>query len=524
MTETSPPSVPPKQLVEGWRKFLRNTGFSLVHQVATVLIAVALVPYMLWHLGTERYGLWLVLQIFNIFGLVSLAELGFQGAIVRHLVRYHSAGDTFEFRRLLATSFLLFLAIGALCALAVLTFARTSFLDVFSIPPGYGPEMRQALSLYALSLLVSFPALVIKAFYSGMQNVATLKVWELVDRVAFASALAGILLLTDRLLYLVLVEQVAMISVLAVFLAIARVRHGRWFTLDPRIAAPRSLNKVLGMSGMVFVSNLSSQVYVKAPEALIGAILGPVALAHFTIATRIPRLIKTVQGAINAAVLPYAALLDTDPEGRETKRRFALFCLRVCYLVFVPTAAFVVIFASDILRLWVGSEYIWLSSYLILAMLWQLAAVVTNFGAATFTSTAHYRKAVWRNLALNLVFLAAFVPAVQHLALAGAFGTLFLASFASMAVMLIATRHANAFSYLEFWRQVVIGPVIISGVIALASFGLGKMVMDEAGPIAAAIGLALLAPVYLAMLYRAVLFPHERDYFRAALAKLTRGT
>jgi hypothetical protein len=60
----------------GKRRFVRNTLFSIGQSGIAMALALLLVPFLLWRLGTEKYGLWLTLQVFSILGLVSLAELG----------------------------------------------------------------------------------------------------------------------------------------------------------------------------------------------------------------------------------------------------------------------------------------------------------------------------------------------------------------------------------------------------------------------------------------------------------------
>lgn len=503
-------------------RFARNTGFSLFHQLLTMVLALALVPYLIWQIGAERYGLWLILQIFNIFGLVSLAELGFQGAIIRYLVRHREQDDPEAFARLLATSVALFTAIGLLAAAAVFWFARTAFLDVFSIPPAMEDEARLALSVYAAGLLVAFPMLAVKAFYSGVQDVAALKIWEMSDRTAFAIGIALVVLVSDNLLYMVLVEQAVMVLAFATFAWRARRRYPRWFRVSPRKVSRASLDGVLGMTGMVFLTNLSNLLYVRAPEAVVGAVLGPVALAQFTIATRIPRVMKTIQGALNAGVLPHAALLDSRSEGSDAKRQFALRGMRLSYLVFVPMAMLLIVFAEDILRLWVGNRFAGLAPLMAVATIWQLAAILVSFGSATFTSAEHYRRAVWRNLAINALFLAALVPAIARFGLPGAFAALLVANLATMAVMYVATRAANGFSHGEFLRRVVAGPVILSAALGLLAYGAAKLVLGWEGTAAGLAALAAAGLAYLAAWYLVLLDATERSWLRTLLAKALR--
>jgi len=524
MSET-PPNRPASGLAEAGskRQFVRNSGFSFVQQVVAISLAVLLVPFLLWRLGTEQYGLWLTLQIFGIFGLLSLAELGFQGAIVRYLVRFHAEGDQRAFRQLLATGFVLFTLIGIVSAVGLIVFAQTAFLDIFEISTPHRDEMRLALTVYSFSLLVGFPAMVLKAFFSAMQDIATLKIWETLDRIIFALLVFGVLLLTDRVIALVLVEQGTMLALFVAFALLAR-RRRPWFSLDPRLASTRSLRGVTGLSGMVLVTNASSLIYIKAPEALIGANLGPVTLAYYQIATRIPRVLKTLQGSLNAAVLPYVAGLDSDdPGSREGKRRFALLGLRVNYLMFVPVAVFVIVFAPDILRLWVGEQFAFLGTFLATYAVWQLSSVIIGFGTATLTRTAHYRRLVWQGPIINALFVAALVLFLDRFGLIAAFVALLLSGFVSAAIVLEACRGATGFTYGEFGRQVLLGPVAGSALAGGLVFAGAKAVLVAAGPIAGVAAIAVAGSLYVSVIYFGILDKSERARLAGALAKLRRG-
>lgn len=505
----------------GKRRFVRNTGFSIAQTGIATVLAVFLVPFLLWRLGTETYGLWLTLQVFSIFGLVSLAELGFQGAVVRYLVRFHTRGDARSFRKLLVTAFILFALIGALCAGAVIMFAQTAFLDVFPIPPAFESEMRLALSVYAVGLLIGFPGLILKAFFAGIQDVATVKLWEALDRIFFTVGIVVLLFFSQRLLHMVLIEQAVTLALLVVFALLARSRLPVWFSLNPREASLKTLRGVTGLSGAVFATSISNQVYVKAPEALVGAALGPVALAHYQIATRLPRVLKAFQGALNAGVLPYVVGIEnTDFGPSHGKGRFALAGFRANFLLFVPIAMFTVVFAPEILTLWVGRDFAFLGTFLALYALWQLASVVIGFGTATLTSTAHYLRLVWQNLTINALFVAALLIFLERFGIASAFVALIVAGVASAAAVLSACRAANGFSYADFARHVLLGPVFASGAAGLALFTGARLILNAAGIAAGLAALLGAGILHLLVIYFIILQDAERQRLWAWAANI----
>jgi O-antigen/teichoic acid export membrane protein len=522
-TPPSQPAEAAKRANGGNRRLWRNTGFSLLQQGVSIALAVALVPYMLWRLGTEQYGLWLILQIFNILGLVYLAELGFQGAIVRHLVRHHAAGERKEFRHLVASGLLLFLAIGLVVGSLVLLFAQTAFTRVFAIAPEHAEEMRLALSVYAASLVIGFPALIIKSFFTGMQNLALQKIWETLDRLIFTIGVVALLFFTDRLLFIVLLEQAVALTLLGGFALLARRRYGAWFTISPREARRSSLRGVLGLSGAVFSTNLTNQVFTKGPEAMIGAILGPVLLAHYQIATRLPRVLKTVAGALNAAVLPHMSALDTgDADKAEAARRFTLAGLRANYLIFVPAAVAMMAFATPILVLWVGGAYAFLAPFLAAYAAWQITTVAVNFSTATLTRTEHYRNLIRRNVIAAIVFLAVLFFLIERGGLPLVFGALLASGLLNATAAIDACRRAHRLRLGDMAKHVLVGPILGSAALGLALLMPASLILQVYGLIPGVAAMFCAGLAYLFGWYWLILHVDERGWLKTGLAKMRR--
>lgn len=519
-----PPADAKGDLDKSTGRFWHNTRFSVLQQVASMLLAIFLLPYLISRLGLEKYGLWAMLQVFNIFGLISLAELGFHGAIVRQLVHHHVNGEIKQFRALLSTGFVLFTGIGLIVTAGVAAFAQTWFTQVFAIPPAYAAEMEQALLVYSIGLAVGFPVLILKAFYAGRQDVATQKLWELTDRILFTLGMVVLLFFTDNLVHMAALE-VALGFVLAAGMILhASISARQWFTLNPRVAAFNCLRGVGRLSGAVFATGLSNQIYFKAPEALIGAILGPIALAQFQIATRLPRVFKSLQGALNAAVLPHVSGLEASSEDRgEARRRFFVHGLRLNFLLFVPATVGAIVFAPFVLTLWVGQEYAWLSGYLALYAVWQLISVVIGFSTATLTQAKHYQALVWRNIGINVIFVIALLWGLENSGLSSVFFSLLFAGVASGASALSAAHLANGFAYRDLIRSTVIPIVVLGGGAGFALLLPARLVLGEHGLLPGLAAVVAGGVIYVVFLAVTVLSPEERRNFGEVLAKRASG-
>lgn len=489
-------------------------------------LAILLVPYMLWTLGAERYGLWLTLQLFNIVGLAYLAELGFQGAIVRYLARFHVEGDREAYRGLLATGLVLFAAIGVAMGGGVILFAQTVLPAAFPIPPAYRAEMQLALSVIGAGLMAGFPGLVVKAHFAARQELATTKVWEFLDRVCFAIGVVLLLRHSSSLVALVLFEQLLGFVLTVAFAILARRGSAGWFTGRPALVARVHLRGVARMSGSVFATNLVSQGFNRLPELFVGALLGPVTLTAYQISTRIPRVIKTLQGSLNAAVMPHIARLDTQGGGTGDSARasFAVTGLRANFLVAVPLLVAVSLLAPVLLELWVGAGYRELAPYLILFAAFQLLFLASNFCSATLVRQEHFRLFVRAQLAILAGFVIALSFGLEPIGLEFLFAALILAGLAMGACVIAVFRQAHGVRAGRIASEALLGPVLASALAGALLLAPGAWCLVERQWIAGIVALGFGGIFYAGFIARYLLSSRERAALGGLAARLWRRT
>jgi O-antigen/teichoic acid export membrane protein len=118
---------------------LRRNSISGVCRVA-VLSAVYFLtyPYMLHHLGTERFGMWaLALVISQSLGT---QDLGIAGALMSFIPEHWNAGNSVRIRELASTAIFLLAVIGMTLAIGVFLF-RAELVTLLKIPSPLQNEM-----------------------------------------------------------------------------------------------------------------------------------------------------------------------------------------------------------------------------------------------------------------------------------------------------------------------------------------------------------------------------------------------
>src|SRR4051812_29709006 len=92
------------------RRFTTSAVWSSVSVMANVVIGILLAPYILRHLGDERYGVWAL--TFSLLEYLWFFDLGFMSAIANLCTRYVATGNREKLNLVLNTAIFYFSAVG----------------------------------------------------------------------------------------------------------------------------------------------------------------------------------------------------------------------------------------------------------------------------------------------------------------------------------------------------------------------------------------------------------------------------
>jgi O-antigen/teichoic acid export membrane protein len=498
--------------------FVKNTFFGVAQQTVTMVTTFFLLPYMVWRMGAEGYGYWMILQIFSVAGYLSLAEMGFQGSVVRYLSRFHAEENTEDFRKLFVSSLLLFLAIGVLLCAAVLLFDRYLFLRIFSIPQEHARVMQAGLAVYGVSFLFQLPSMMLKAFYISVHDFLRLKLWETLNVLLFAAAIVVLMFYNTSVFWVVAIETAVNCCLFAAFFILPLRRYRELYALNPRHFSIRSLKNITGMTFYMFFFRVFGLVFNRTPQIFIAYFLTPAFMTYYAIISKIPRAMKQMQGMLNTAVVPLATSLDALREDEKMKRLF-LRGTRYSFLFLSPVAVFAVLYAGEILRVWMGADYVFLANYLRLYVVWQYLNFLVSFGTSMYTRTEHFRYMTPFYTAGVTVFLLFMGVFIERYELWAVLGGMLLSSCITIPSSMILIYRINRFTFGEFFNYILKGSVIAGTAFCLAILLVIKVFLpiDSIALLVAYGGVMYL--IYMALYYRFGLFDFEKDDIGLLLKK-----
>jgi O-antigen/teichoic acid export membrane protein len=317
-----------------------------------MLAGVASVPVLLGGLGREGFGVWALVMTFSATnGWLSLADLGAVVATTRRVAAWMAVEDRRAARRTIGAGMVV--ALGAGTVGAVLLVLSSRFLPaLFHTPAHLVTPFRQALVLMAVQVVVDQLINVMEAGLEGLQRVDVSRGVDMARRLLVLGCAAATAWQTHDLarvaaasLAATIVSAVIAYLVLRSYLLHAVERPRRSEVVDiVRVGREIAVLRPLGV------------VQRTLDRLLVGAVLGPAAVALVEVATQLMAGAEAVLSASAYSVVPAASWLQARGD-RKSLAELVRKGTRWSLVVTVPVAVLIGVFAGPFVRIWIGEGY-----------------------------------------------------------------------------------------------------------------------------------------------------------------------
>lgn len=327
----------------------RNTLYNLMGQGALLVAGVATVPLLTRALGVERFALLSLVRVLVIY--FSILDFGFTSAVTQRVAEAEGRGELNRIPVIFRTANVFLFWMGILGGLALALSAHFLVLHVLDVPVALHEESIQSLLIAA----VAFPFVMLTSSVTGaMQglqrfgqinlvlapmNVAQfilplVAVWVFQSLQAAVAAIFVVRTLACMALYLMVKRQSVMAGSVPQYSRKefrSLFHFGKWMTVS-NIVSP-----IIGYTDRVFLSMVRP----------IGH------LAYYTVPADIANRLQVFPKSLLNALYPVLSGMDS----REKIQVMSLRALRVILVLLAPSFLTVILFAQDLLTLWMGAEF-----------------------------------------------------------------------------------------------------------------------------------------------------------------------
>lgn len=337
--------------------------------VRGVAIAASLVsiPLTAKYLGTERFGLWLMLSM--LLNWVSLTDLGLSNSLTNLLATAHGQQNEQQAQQAVSSTFWMTIALALLLGVSFsLIYPWVNWERVFNVTSTQAKaEVGLAVVVFFAGFILKLPLGIAGRIYSAYQQGYFYQAW-----IGVSSVLSIAALLIAIQLQMGLPQLVAVFfgtSLLGDLLATLHVFGRRWRTLSPKLANfDKQQAKWLLQTGLQFwVIQISSIIFFQTDLVIVAQLFGAETVATYGTVLKLFTLLGTIQTAFLFPLWPaYGEAFSRKdiPWIIQTFRRTIVLTL----MWSISSGIILSLFANSIINLWLGQTFV-IEPLLILAML-----------------------------------------------------------------------------------------------------------------------------------------------------------
>ncbi|MDD8013333.1 MAG: oligosaccharide flippase family protein [Acidobacteriota bacterium] len=477
---------------------MRNSFFNSSSWAINSAVQLLMIPLLVRHLGLDGYGIYILLV--NIIGYSVLADLGLGQGVIKFVAELKARGDAQALNRSVSAALWVQMLLGGAGMALLVVFSRRLLL-LLKVPPGALAAAQTSLWLCAVAFLFTMISGTFMSVLMGLQR------YDLTSRTTIATNLA-----MNAGIVLVLLAGGGITSAVAVTAAFSIVNCLVFFVLMkknlPALVLftafdPVHFRKLLGFSGYIFISRISTFFCNYVLVFIVSFFLGPAAVPLYAIPLRLTNGVTGLISTLTAVIFPYASEISIAA-GREKINGVLVRGSRLAAAIAVPVNLAMAAFAMPILVAWMGRAFADRAAPVL-----SLLALVSLLGSLTMipnliTMGLGFARVI-SFFSLSILFL--FLLSVPlGLMLFGVYGAAWAVLFSIVPGVLLVVYEVKKIFAIPFWHYAgeALGFHLLPALLTLAYFILARGWLPGAG-----IGLLALPAAYLAFYFLALIVSRQ---------------
>jgi O-antigen/teichoic acid export membrane protein len=433
----------------------RNATYNLIGDSLPIVLSLVTVPIYLSLVGLERYGVlaiaWLLLGYFGLFDLGLGRATSFRIASLRDSSPQARA-DTFW------AALLVNLAMGLVGGAALWVASLQFFTLAFKVDEGLRPEVLDAIPFLAASVPIATLTGVLTGAVQGRERFLEVNIVSSLSTCVFQ--LLPLLVAWQVGPNLVLLLAAALFARSLAVVALA-YRCYRELTSGQEIRAVRSeIVTLLKYGGWVNLTSIFGPVLVIVDRFVIGAVLGAVAVATYTVPVQLASRLAILPASLTTALFPRLSA-STDKERDQLSERAMMTLAGLLCFPFVG-AIFIL---EPFLNVWIGSKLgddAGLIGRIVVAGMWANGLALISF---TQLQASGRPDRVTKVLLVEIPPYLALLYAGSHYL--GLIGCALAAAARNIVDFVLLTLTAGSFR--RGWGNIAVGATILGLSVWLAS-------------------------------------------------------
>lgn len=354
-------------MVSTGKLLLKGSVLRLMHMGSAMLIGFFMLPFLINHLGTNQYGLWILIG--SILSLFTLLDAGLIGVTQRFIVRAIHSGDDNKVNLCISTSFFLFIGIGLVIAIVTLIviFIGPYFFD----QPDNIPLFQKTIAILGFGTAINIP---LATFYGIItaKNRFDLLTYINIFSLALRTTLVIYFISRGSDISILAIITISMLTTEKIAAIILAKNFFEPLHISPSLFRVNLIKEYFNYSKWVYLTTIADRIRFTIDDLVVASIIGLSAVTHYTIAATLilyfGEIIASLFGVVGPSLNKYHKQNNWD----ELRRTF--FALNeLVTIVSCLIGGFLITLGPVFINTWIGKGYD--DSYHVLVIL-SISAII----------------------------------------------------------------------------------------------------------------------------------------------------
>jgi O-antigen/teichoic acid export membrane protein len=333
-------------------KIIKNTFYNTIGKFWGILVVLFLTPYIVSHLGVERYGIWALIT--SLVGYIGFLDLGVGGSYARYISEYYTQKDYSKINQVINTGFL-FCLVQAFILILLALFLAEPVLTFLKLDPSTYPEINFVFFLGVVIFSLSNATFVFGSVQTGLQRMELTNIVAMVLTIPYA---LGIILFLESgygLKGLMILTGIMWVIQTIVNFCIAKKILPQ-FSFNPFLFKGKMFSELLRFGVKLQVSRLSQLVSFQVDKLLVTYFLSVGMVTFYDLGSKITSAIRRLPLLLVSALVPASAEIFAKGD-EESLSKLYFRGSKYLFAVTAPLFLFIVVCSEMLVNVWMGSGY-----------------------------------------------------------------------------------------------------------------------------------------------------------------------
>lgn len=333
-----------------WRPkgVLTNASWNGFFTLWSIAISFLLTPILIHYLGTEQYGV--LLLIWSITGVLSIANLGLGEATLRYVAYHYGNNDVNGVNRVFGATLSFYVVICFVIS-GIMMAAAPAIASLLNISSNEYNSVHWPIRLSALVFSLGIISRAFGAIPMALHRYDISSKINILQSVIRSIGYFLLVMTKFGILHLVLWDIATLLGTLLVQVSVIR-KLAPEVKLIPSYSF-RGFQEILGYSIFSLLTTVFLTIYRESGKLLLGRYIGPSSVAYLGTPDNVEQRIYTVIVSGSETMMPRFSS-NRDPEVAKTLFLNGTWAaLAVSIIFFIPIA----VLMPDFLRLWINPEF-----------------------------------------------------------------------------------------------------------------------------------------------------------------------